>query len=74
LVCFYSHSGSSNAKPPYKLIYKVGKQIQHADKRFIPYAVIVGEEEMNDNQYSLKDLVSGEQKKVSLEELKEILK
>jgi histidyl-tRNA synthetase len=53
---------------------KIGKQFQHADKRFIPYAVIVGEEEINDNQYSLKDLVSGEQKKVSLEELKEILK
>ncbi|CAN1568822.1 HisS Histidyl-tRNA synthetase [Flavobacteriaceae bacterium] len=53
---------------------KVAKQFQHADKRFIPYAVIVGEEEMKDNQYSLKDLVSGEQKKVGLEELKEILK
>src|SRR6478736_6171949 len=37
---------------------KVAKQFQHADKRFIPYAVIVGEQEMNDNQYSLKDLVS----------------
>jgi histidyl-tRNA synthetase len=34
----------------------------------------VGEEEINENQYSLKDLVSGEQKKVSLEELKVILK
>lgn len=53
---------------------KVAKQFQHADKRFIRYAVIVGEEEMNGNQYSLKDLVSGEQKKVSLEELKVILK
>jgi histidyl-tRNA synthetase len=52
---------------------KVAKQFQHADKRFIPYAVIVGEEEINENQYSLKDLVSGEQRKVSLEELKGIL-
>ncbi len=53
---------------------KVGKQFQHADKREIPFAVIVGDEEMKNNEYSLKDLVSGEQKKVSLEELKEILK
>jgi histidyl-tRNA synthetase len=53
---------------------KVGKQFQHADKRFIPYAVIVGGEEMDNNQYSLKNLVSGEQKKVSLDELKEILR
>ena len=53
---------------------KIGKQFQHADKRGIPYAVIVGGDEMANNQFALKDLASGEQKKVSLEELKEILK
>lgn len=53
---------------------KVGKQFLHADKRGIPYAVIVGEDEMATNQYALKELASGEQKNVSLEELKEILK
>ena len=52
---------------------KVGKQFQHADKRSIPFAVIVGDEEMKNNQYALKDLVSGEQRNVSLEELKEML-
>ena len=52
---------------------KVGKQFQHADKRLIPFAVIVGDEEMKNNQYALKNLVSGEQHNVSLEELKEIL-
>jgi histidyl-tRNA synthetase len=53
---------------------KVSKQFQHADKRLIPFAIIVGEEEIKENEYSLKDLVSGEQKKISLAELKEILK
>jgi histidyl-tRNA synthetase len=53
---------------------KVGKQFQHADKRGIPFAVIVGDDEMKNNQYALKELASGEQKNVSLEELKEILK
>lgn len=53
---------------------KVGKQFQHADKRGIPFAVIVGETEMENNQYALKDLVSGEQCNVSLEELEQILK
>jgi histidyl-tRNA synthetase len=48
---------------------KVAKQMQHADKRFIPYVVIVGEDEMINNIYSLKNLVSGEQTQVSLEEL-----
>jgi len=40
---------------------KVGKQFQHADKRGIPFAVIIGEQEMADNQYSLKNLTTGEQ-------------
>jgi histidyl-tRNA synthetase len=53
---------------------KIGKQFQHADKRGIPFAVIVGADEIANNQFALKDLASGEQKKVSLEELKELLK
>lgn len=53
---------------------KMGKQFQHADKRGIPFAVIVGGDEMANSQFALKDLASGEQKKVSLEELKELLK
>lgn len=52
---------------------KIGKQFQHADKRGIPYAVIVGAEEIESNQFALKNLGSGEQQKVSLEELKTIL-
>ena len=53
---------------------KIGKQFQHADKRGIPFAVLVGNDEIANNQYALKDLASGEQKKVSLDELKELLK
>jgi histidyl-tRNA synthetase len=49
---------------------KIGKQFQYADKRGIPLAVIVGGDEMENSQFSLKDLVSGEQAKVSFEELK----
>jgi histidyl-tRNA synthetase len=33
---------------------KMAKQFQHADKRNIPYAVIVGEQEIESNVYSLK--------------------
>jgi histidyl-tRNA synthetase len=40
---------------------KLGKQFQHADKRGIPYAVIVGESEMNEGKFALKNLISGEQ-------------
>ncbi len=39
---------------------KVAKQFQHADKRGIPFAVIVGEKEMESNSFLLKNLVTGE--------------
>ncbi|HLF51902.1 histidine--tRNA ligase [Flavobacterium sp.] len=52
---------------------KVGKQFQHADKRSIPFAVIVGEEEMKNNQFALKNLVSGEQITLDFDGLKEAL-
>ena len=52
---------------------KIAKQFQYADKRGIPFVVIVGEEEMKNNQYSLKNLSSGEQRNVSFEELKAFL-
>lgn len=49
---------------------KVGKQFQHADKRGIPFAVLTGDEEINNNTFTLKNLATGEQEQVSLEELK----
>ncbi len=52
---------------------KVAKQFQHADKRNIPFAVIVGETEIASNSYSLKNLVTGEQVLVNLESLKAAL-
>ncbi|QBN18563.1 histidine--tRNA ligase [Flavobacterium nackdongense] len=52
---------------------KVGKQFQHADKRGISYAVIVGESEMNEGKFALKNLNSGEQVLVNFEELKAAL-
>ena len=49
---------------------KVAKQFQHADKRGIPYAVIIGEEEMETKSYSLKNLSTGEQLLLDFEQLK----
>ena len=48
---------------------KVGKQFLHADKRAIKYAVIVGETEMNEDKFALKNLVTGEQVSLNFEEL-----
>lgn len=45
---------------------KMGKQLQHADKRAITYAVLTGEEEMANNRYTLKDLASGTQETMDI--------
>lgn len=52
---------------------KVAKQFQHADKRGIPYAVLVGAQEIALNTFSLKNLGSGEQVSVDFEGLKKAL-
>lgn len=48
---------------------KVGKQFQYADKRNIPFAVIVGRTELEQGNFSLKNLSSGAQEVVTLHEL-----
>ena len=52
---------------------KMAKQFQFAEKKGINYAVIVGETEMQQSIFALKNLNSGEQQNVDLEELKRIL-
>jgi histidyl-tRNA synthetase len=52
---------------------KVGKQFQYADKRGIPYAVIVGETEMIEGKFALKNLVTGTQELLDFEDLKKAL-
>jgi histidyl-tRNA synthetase len=53
----------------YPDVAKVNKQFGHADKRNIPFAVLVGNDEINSGKYALKNLSSGEQKLLTLEEL-----
>ena len=48
---------------------KMKKQMNYANKRNIPFVVLVGEQEMENNVYALKNMKSGEQSKVSLNEL-----
>ncbi|MFV0536498.1 MAG: histidine--tRNA ligase [Dysgonomonas sp.] len=47
---------------------KMNKQMKYADSNKIPYVAIIGENEMNENKIMLKDMISGEQKLLSLEE------
>jgi len=52
---------------------KMKKQMSYADNKGIQFVAIVGENEMNENKVMLKNMKTGEQKLVSLEELPENL-
>lgn len=52
---------------------KMKKQMSYADSNKIPYVAIVGENEINENKITLKDMTSGEQKSLPLEECISIL-
>ena len=52
---------------------KMKKQMSYANSHSIPFVAIIGEQEMTDNTIALKNMITGEQKTVTAEELKEIL-
>lgn len=52
---------------------KMDKQLKYANKKNIPYAVIIGPDENNSGQVTVKDLVRGEQKSVLLSELPHVI-
>jgi len=52
---------------------KLDKQLKYADKKGIPYVLILGEDEVKKNVVKLKNLKTGDQKEVSLEEVLKIL-
>lgn len=53
---------------------KVGKIFNYADKLNIPYVIVIGQEEAENNTYSFRDMKTGEQKNISLEEVIKCLK
>jgi histidyl-tRNA synthetase len=48
---------------------KMDKQMKYADKRGIPYVVIIGESELQENTMSIKNLQTGQQQKIGAGEL-----
>lgn len=48
---------------------KMKKQMSYADNKKIPFVALVGESEMKDNKVSLKNMITGEQSILNLEEL-----
>ncbi|WP_296381756.1 histidine--tRNA ligase [Winogradskyella sp.] len=52
---------------------KMKKQMNYANKRQIPFVVLVGEEELKAESFTLKNMDSGEQQKLQINELLEAL-
>lgn len=53
---------------------KMGKQMGYADKRDIPFTVLAGESEMEQQVFTLKNMKTGEQRSLDLTALKNALK
>lgn len=53
---------------------KFKKKMEYANKIKIPYLVIIGEEEFQNNTYTIKDMNSGEQHTVAIDELLGLIK
>ncbi|WP_289045239.1 histidine--tRNA ligase [uncultured Olleya sp.] len=53
---------------------KMKKQMNYANKRNIPFVVLVGEEELKNNQFTLKNMISGNQDKIDLQTMISSLK
>lgn len=52
---------------------KLKKQLDYADKKRIPFVVLIGSDEIESGQLTLKDMRSGEQSRLSIAEIIEIL-
>lgn len=52
---------------------KPKKQLTYADKRQIPYVVFVGEKELKEDQFTFKNMKTGEQLSVGFEEMLRVL-
>lgn len=47
---------------------KIGKQFKYADQKDIPYAIVIGEEEVKKNRVTLKNLTTRKQELISIED------
>jgi histidyl-tRNA synthetase len=58
----------------YPDITKIKKSFEFADKKEIPFVAVLGDDELLNNQISLKDMKNGDQQLISISQLIELLK
>ena len=52
---------------------KIGSQIEYASKKNIPFVICVGQNELESGNYTLKNLASGEERTLKLEQIPEAI-
>jgi len=57
----------------YPALDKLPKQLKYADKKGIPYVVIIGPEEVKENKVTLKNMGTGKQQLLSIKEVVEVI-
>lgn len=48
---------------------KVAKKMKYADKIAVPFVILIGEDEINSNEVTVKNMETGEQEKVSVDDV-----
>jgi histidyl-tRNA synthetase len=48
---------------------RIKKQLDYANKKMIPYALVIGSDEMSSGQLALKNMETGEQENLSIEKI-----
>lgn len=72
-IATYLRSKNINAEV-YMDNKKIKAKMKYANKLNIPYVIIIGEEERKTKMYSLKNMETGEQKSLSLEDIAKTIK
>jgi histidyl-tRNA synthetase len=53
---------------------KLKKQMSYADSKKIPYIIMAGEEEIKNNELTVKTMSTGEQKRIALKDIDSFVK
>ena len=53
---------------------KIQKQLEYANKKMIPYVIVIGSEEVKSGVLAFKNMKTGEQQKLAVEEILTLVK
>lgn len=58
----------------YPDITKIKKQLDYANKKLIPFTIVIGSDEMKSGELAFKDMTTGAQSKATIEEILKLIK